>query len=208
MVRKLAIRGLRRGIGSMDYIHTLLIMEDDLDEENEPVHADHTTFTQSFSNEHIEAAQEISPSQPETASSQPETSAPPYDQPERMPNTPNTQNSTVDWCKCGHCRPMPQAIENKCCRQKNCITLTTRFAKLCLDVDVLELCLRNMRDIRNDREDNSTRSFRKAAYRQFIQARHGYLGKGNRRVCPSCVVLKIREKFPSITGIYMGYRDH
>ena len=33
MVRKLAIRGLRRGVGSMDYIHTLLIMEDDLDEE-------------------------------------------------------------------------------------------------------------------------------------------------------------------------------
>ncbi len=31
-VRKLAIRGLRRGIGSMDYIETLLIMEDDLDE--------------------------------------------------------------------------------------------------------------------------------------------------------------------------------
>ena len=34
MVRKLAIRGLRRGIGSMDYIHTLLIMEDDLDEDD------------------------------------------------------------------------------------------------------------------------------------------------------------------------------
>ena len=32
MVRKLAVRSLRRGIGSMDYIHSLLIMEDDLDE--------------------------------------------------------------------------------------------------------------------------------------------------------------------------------
>ena len=31
MVRKIAIRSLRRGVGSMDYIHTLLIMEDDLD---------------------------------------------------------------------------------------------------------------------------------------------------------------------------------
>jgi hypothetical protein len=32
MAKKLAIRSLRRGIGSMDYIDTLLIIEDDLDE--------------------------------------------------------------------------------------------------------------------------------------------------------------------------------
>ena len=31
-LRKIAIRSLRRGIGSMDYIQSLLIMEDDLDE--------------------------------------------------------------------------------------------------------------------------------------------------------------------------------
>ena len=36
MVRKLCIRSLRRGIGSMDYIHGLLTAEDDLDgDENE-----------------------------------------------------------------------------------------------------------------------------------------------------------------------------
>ena len=35
MVRKLAIRSLRGGIGSMDYIITLLIMEDGLDENPE-----------------------------------------------------------------------------------------------------------------------------------------------------------------------------
>ena len=34
-VRKLAIRSLRRGIGSMDYIEILLIAEDDLDEDTE-----------------------------------------------------------------------------------------------------------------------------------------------------------------------------
>ena len=32
MARKLAIRSLRREIGSMDYIHSLLIAEDDFDE--------------------------------------------------------------------------------------------------------------------------------------------------------------------------------
>jgi hypothetical protein len=72
---------------------------------------------------------------------------------------------------------------------------------------VLELCIRNTSDIRNDREDNSTRSFSKAGYRQFMLARHGYLVKGNRRVCPSCVVLKIRQQYPSVTGVYMGYRE-
>ena len=35
MVRKLAIRSLRRGIGSMDYIETLLIIDDDLVNQNE-----------------------------------------------------------------------------------------------------------------------------------------------------------------------------
>ena len=34
MVKKLAIRGLRRGVGSMDFIHSLLIMEDDLEDDD------------------------------------------------------------------------------------------------------------------------------------------------------------------------------
>ena len=72
---------------------------------------------------------------------------------------------------------------------------------------MLELYIRNTSDIRNDREDTSSRAFRKAAYRQFILSRYGYLGKGNRRVCPSCVVLKIRQRYPSVTGVYMGYRE-
>ena len=160
----------------MDYIDTLLIMEDDLDEDAED---DLGEF------------------------GEPSTAEEDLDQPDEAPNA-----AAPDWCVCGRCRPMPQEVENKCCKQKKCITLTSRFAKLCLDVDVLELCIRNRADIRNDQEDNSTRAFRKAAYRQFILARYGRLGKGNRRVCPSCAVLKIRERFPSVTGIYMGYREH
>ena len=39
MVRKLCIRSLRRGIGSMDYIHSLLIAEDDDDDDD----SDHET---------------------------------------------------------------------------------------------------------------------------------------------------------------------
>ena len=102
---------------------------------------------------------------------------------------------------------MPQEVENQCCKLRKCISLTSWFEKLCLDSHVLQLCIRNSSDIRNDQEDSSTRAFRKAADRQFILARHGHFGKGNRRVCPSCVVLTIRKRYPSITDVYMGYRE-
>ena len=45
------------------------------------------------------------------------------------------------------------------------------------------------------------------AYRQFILARHGHLGKGNRTICPSCLVLRIKRQYRSLTGVYMGYRE-
>ena len=76
----------------------------------------------------------------------------------------------------------------------------TRFAKLSVRVIYAG-------EIRNYREYISTKSFRKAAYSQFILARHGHLGKGNGRVCPFCVVLRIRRQYPSLTGVYMGYRE-
>lgn len=176
-----------KGVGSMDFIHTLLIMEDDLD-----VHLDYNELDISPRTTAETTTQTIA-TETTTATGDPD---------------PSPSNPLVDWCRCGLCRPMPQAVENKCCQQSKCITTTSRFTKLCLDTDVLELCIRNTSDIRNDREDNSTRAFRKSAYRQFILARHGYLGKANRRVCPACVVLRIREWYPSVTGVYMGYRDH
>ena len=62
------------------------------------------------------------------------------------------------------------------------MTTHTRFQKLCLDPDVLHVAIRNRGDIRNDQEDNSTRSLRKASYMQYVLDRYGYLGKGNRRL--------------------------
>ena len=38
----------------------------------------------------------------------------------------------------------------------------SQFTNLCLDPDVVELCLKNTGDIRNNREDNSSRTFQKA----------------------------------------------
>ena len=103
---------------------------------------------------------------------------------------------------------MPQDIENKCCNHRKCITNTRRFRKLCLDPEFLLLSSRNVGDIRDDARDNSTRAFRKQAYRHYVLDRYGYLGKENRKVAPSCVVTIIRKHYPSPTGVYMGYREH
>ena len=174
----------------MDYIHTLLIIEDDLDAEGANMAGEEENTETALASATTTAVAEPSVGEVDPG---PSGSVP---------------RALVEWYVCGQCRPMPQAIENKCCQQRTCITTSVRFAKLCLDPDVLELCIRNMGDIRNDMEDNSRRAFRKAFYRQFILARHGHLGRGNRRLCPSCVVLKIRARFPSVTGVYMGYREH
>ena len=53
----------------------------------------------------------------------------------------------------------------------------TRFAKLCSSLIFMQ-----EKFVIYYREDNSTRSLRKVEYRQFISARHGRLGKENRRV--------------------------
>ena len=122
--------------------------------------------------------------------------------------TPNKTKGepSPDWCKCKMCKPMIQEIENRCCGRVCCGTSTRRFKKLCLDPEILQLCVRNRADIRNDRENNGTAAFRKAAYRQYVLERYGYLGKGNCRVAPSCVVLCIKRQYPSATGVYMGFR--
>ena len=91
-----------------------------------------------------------------------------------------------EWCKCGQCRIMPQEIENKCCKSKPYVSQSRCFRKLCLDPKYLQLSIRNSNDIRNDRDDNGSSAFRKAAYRHYILDKYGHLGKNNRKVCPSC----------------------
>ena len=157
----------------MDYIQSPLIAKDDLDE-NMDVSDDGGTGEADGAGEQTEQ-QDIAEGEGSAVATTTEGEAIP------------------PWCTCSNCRSMLQVVENKCCKLKKCITSSSQFLKLCLDTDVLLLRIRNTSDIRNDCENNSTRAFRKAAYRQFFLARHGYLGKGNRRVCPSCVVLKIRQ---------------
>ena len=110
----------------------------------------------------------------------------------------------VPWCVCGNCREMDTPTENV----SNRVTNYEHFFNICLDHMVLSVAIHNRADIRADPIDYSPASYRKAAYRQFILWAHGYLGRGNRRVVPSCVVLSIRRWYPSPTGIYLGFKEY
>ena len=168
----------------MDIIQGLLIIKDDLDDESENCESDVTPTPNTFTNGHLAYSSDAATSDP----------------------GPLSTNNAIPWCKCGVCQIMPQEIENKCCSLCRCVTTHTRFSKLCLDPDVLHLAIRNEGDIRNDRNNNSTRTLRKTGYRQHVLDCYGYLGKGNRTVCPSCVVTIIRRHYPPQAGVYMGYR--
>ena len=106
-----------------------------------------------------------------------------------------TGGDRVPWCICGNCREMETPTENVCCRVAKCVTNFEHFLNICLDH--AHGAIHNRADIRADPIDYSPASYRKAAYRQFILWAHGYLGRGNRRVVPSCVVLAIRPMYPS-----------
>ena len=87
-----------------------------------------------------------------------------------------------------------------------------------MQILVLELMvLRLARNYRNDmqalpREEDPDgdehRAMRHAAYRQFVLWQSGYLGKGDRRVIPSCCTWKIRDRFPDPFGQYTGFKPN
>ena len=114
----------------------------------------------------------------------------------------------VNWCQCGVCLQMPTEDERKCCDRKKCVTSYQMFKKICLDKDILEVCIKSTADFYAEEFDFTANSYRKAAYRQFILWKFGKLGYHNRRVIPACVVRVIRAAYPSPDGIYMGFKWH
>ena len=50
------------------------------------------------------------------------------------------------------------------------------------------------------------RPYRLAAYRQFVHWTYSRLGRGIRKVIPSCVVAAVRHEFPEADGIYTGFK--
>ena len=121
---------------------------------------------------------------------------------------PHQEQNCPSWCVCNCCVEMENPQEEKCCGLKKCITSYQLFEDLCLDRNVLEVAIKARCDIRAEDLDFGMNSFRKAAYRQYILWQYGRLGKGNRRVCPSCVVKMIRIGYPSLDGNYMGFKPY
>ena len=85
-MRKLCIRSLQRGVGSMDFMQGLLIMQDDLDEGHEEDESD-VTPTPSTS---TDLACSSNAGTPDPA--------------------PSPSNNAIPWCKCGVCQIMPQEL--------------------------------------------------------------------------------------------------
>lgn len=109
---------------------------------------------------------------------------------------------------CNVCVDMASEEENKCCGKRSCVTSYEMFRNVVSDREVLNIAIRARCDIRAEVADFEMNSYRKAAYRQYILWKYGKLGKGNWRVCPSCVVRLVRQTHPAPDGEYMGFRRH
>ena len=129
------------------------------------------------------------------------------DNPDPANPDPSPHNQ-LGWCKCGKCRTMDQPIENLCCKQRPCITTTEFFELVVLDNNVLSVAIVNRCDTFADNPDYSPQSYRKAAYRQWVMWQHGYLGRSNREVIPSCVVWAVRTRYPAPDGRYLGFKEY
>ena len=119
-----------------------------------------------------------------------------------------SNNNELPWCICNKCRAMPTADENVCCRKRPCVSTMGWFDTVVLNRDVLSVAIEARSDIYADDPEYNPASYRKAAYRQFILWQHGHLGRGNRRVVPSCVVWSVRSKYPAPDGVYLGFREY
>lgn len=124
------------------------------------------------------------------------------------PHQPREPSQSLSWCICGKCQSMGQPIENVCCRRSDCVTNLEAFETIVLDVNVLSVAIISRSDIFADDPEYTLASYRKAAYRQYTMWIHGYLGRGNRQVIPSCVVWAVRRRYPDPHGIYLGFREY
>ena len=85
------------------------------------------------------------------------------------------------------------------------MTTMPLFQHIVLDANVLEIQMRYREDVLAMAHHRNNENFRHAAYRQFVLWQHGKLGKGDRRVVPSCCVLAICASYPSANGFYVGF---
>ena len=124
------------------------------------------------------------------------------------PESDARSNSNLPWCICGYCRHMPLEVEKLCCRQRVCVTREEFFQPAVLDMSVLSIAIVNRSEVFAEDPEYTPSSYRKAAYHQWILWWHGYLGRANRRIIPSCVVWVVRDRYPSPDGQYLGFKEY
>ena len=95
---------------------------------------------------------------------------------------------------------MATYTESLCCQDTNevseelsegrkCITKPSRFKIVCMEKPVLHASLSALNYLGGDTMENlDNSSYRFAGYKQYTFWVHNYLGKGVRKVIPSCAV--------------------
>ncbi|XP_077344560.1 P2X purinoceptor 7-like [Lithobates pipiens] len=123
----------------------------------------------------------------------------------------------IDWCQCQCCIPMATQVESVCCREtaevdgcipegRKCITEADIFTSQIATEEHVRLMFTMLYlEERPVVDADNNRRLRKTAYRAFIAWIYGFLGKGNRRVIPSCAVKVVRQTFPDPNGSYVGF---
>ena len=114
----------------------------------------------------------------------------------------------LEWCTCGKCRHMDNPVERVCCKMRPCITTTDMFHDVALNRNVLAVGILNASDYFGSLVEFKPSNFRHVAYQQYIIFSRGYLGRGNRKVVPSCVIWKVRDNYPAPNNNYTGFKEY
>ena len=123
----------------------------------------------------------------------------------RDPPISSKQWQNPDYCKCGMCKEMPTDIENKCWKQKRCLSKANVFVNICINKENLQTAIRNSSDTYVFTPRYANRSMWHAAYRQYVMWKHGHVGGRCQVVIPSCCVYTIRNAYLSPTNQYTGF---
>lgn len=135
--------------------------------------------------------------------------------------TRERRSKNTSWCKCGKCKSMETEEESVCCEEmleieeerfqgKKCISEVCEFEAVCLNSAVLKTALiAYVNGLKNSKINGTfdNKNMRFSGYKQYTFWIHNKLGKGVRRVIPSCVVWAIRDRFPDILGNYVRFEN-
>ena len=193
--------------------------------ENESINSTESESDQEGIEEMDNLLQDLAPYQfePEETSDENESSESEDDSDEdEEEDIQEERRGNTNWCKCSSCKRELRGIDSLCCTEvaaineekfegKKCITEAEEFGLLCCNKAVLKNVLVGLHETRGDPLEKDSeiknRSLRFAAYKQFIWWIFQQLGKGNRRVIPSCVVWHIRKRFPEADGQYVRFKE-